>query len=191
MDAAYFEDQVYEFSSSDPVQLSPGTYEGCRFIQSNLSGTNLSAFRFIECEFHHCNLDRIELINTSLSEVKFMDCKMMGISFEHCHRVLFTPYFEHCSLNFSSFFERKMPGVVFKDCNLTEVDFSNAILSDAIFSGSDFTNTRFDNTTLGKADFRGAFNFSIDPEKNNLKKARFSLETIHGLLYKYGLQIEH
>ena len=191
MDTAYFEDKVYEFeSSSEPVQLTPGTYEGCSFLHGNFSGTNLSDFRFLECAFHHCNLDRVELINTSFSEVKFMDCKMMGISFEHCHRVMFTPYFENCSLNFSNFFERKIPGIVFKDCNLTEVDFTEAILTEAVFTGCDLTNARFDHTTLSKADFRGAFNFSIDPENNDLKKAKFSLATVQGLLNKYGLIIE-
>lgn len=190
MDATCFEDHVFEFKSSEPELLSPGTYEGCRFIQGNFSGTDLSDFRFIACEFHHCNLDRVELINTSFSEVKFADCKMMGISFEHCHPVIFTPYFENCSLHFSHFFKRKMPGTLFKDCNLTEVDFTEAILSEAVFSGCDCTNAHFDRTTLSKADFRGAFNFSIDPENNDLKKAKFSLATVQGLLNKYGVIIE-
>ena len=190
MDAAYFEDQIFAFESAEPIQLTPGTYEGCHFNHCNLSGTNLSDFRFIECVFNHCNLDRIELINTSFSEVKFTDCKMMGISFEHCHRVMFTPYFENCSLNFANFFERKAPGIVFKDCNLTEADFTEAILTEAFFTGCDFTNARFDKTTLSKADFRGAFHFSIDPEKNHIQKAKFSLATVQGLLNKYGVIIE-
>lgn len=83
-----------------------------------------------------------------------------------------------------------MIGTVFKNCNLTEVDFTESILSESVFSGCDFTNARFDNTTLSKADFRGAFNFSIDPEKNHLKKAKFSLATVQGLLNKYGVIIE-
>ena len=190
MNAAYFEDQVYESTSHESAQLLPGTYERCRFLQCNFSESDLSDYRFLECEFHHCNLDRVVLINTSLSEVKFIDCKMMGISFEHCHRVMFTPYFENCLLNFSNFFERKMPGIVFKDCNLTEVDFTAAILSEAVFTGCDFTNARFDRTVLTKTDFRGAFNFSIDPENNDVRKAKFSLATVQGLLQKYGILIE-
>ena len=35
-----------------------------------------------------------------------------------------------------------------------------------------------------------AFNFSINPEINNLKKARFSTQNIVGLLDKYKIIVE-
>lgn len=190
MSTPYFENKVYTFNAAVPHQLTKGTYDGCRFNHCNFIGTNLADFRFLECEFHNCQLDRVELTNTSLTVIKFIDCKMMGISFEHCHRVIFTPHFENCLLNYSNFFQCKMPGTVFSNCNLTEVDFTEAMMPECIFNGCDFTNARFDKTNLSKADFRGAFNFLIDPEKNHLKKAKFSLSTIQGLLYKYGLMIE-
>lgn len=160
------------------------------FLNSNFSGSDLTDFRFIDCTFQQCNLDRIKLINTSFSNVKFIDCKMMGIDFEHCHPIMFSIGFENCQLTYSNFFQRKMPEIVFKNCNLTEVDFSNTILTSAVFSGSNFDNARFEATDLSKADFREAFGYIIDPEKNKLKKALFSANAINGLLAKYDLIIE-
>lgn len=190
MQGNYYEDQLYTFDSAETVQLSSGTYEGCRFLNSNFSGSDLTDFRFIDCTFQQCNLDRIKLINTSFSNVKFIDCKMMGIDFEHCHPIMFSIGFENCQLTYSNFFQRKMPETVFKNCNLTEVDFSNTILTSAVFSGSNFSNARFEATDLSKADFREAFGYIIDPEKNKLKKALFSANAINGLLAKYDLIIE-
>jgi hypothetical protein len=43
---------------------------------------------------------------------------------------------------------------------------------------------------LEKADFRSAFNFSIDPEMNRMKKAKFSRTGVFGLLHKYNIEIE-
>ena len=48
----------------------------------------------------------------------------------------------------------------------------------------------FDNSNLEKVDFTTAFNFSIDPEINRIKKAKFSLAGVLGLLNKYDIIIE-
>ena len=46
-----------------------------------------------------------------------------------------------------------------------------------------------DQTILEKADFRTAKNYSIDPEQNRLKKAKFSLSGVVGLLRKYDIVV--
>jgi fluoroquinolone resistance protein len=48
----------------------------------------------------------------------------------------------------------------------------------------------FDNTIIEKADFRGSLNYSIDPENNRVKKAKFSLSGVDGLLGKYDIEID-
>ncbi|WP_419802798.1 hypothetical protein [Mucilaginibacter sp.] len=40
-----------------------------------------------------------------------------------------------------------------------------------------------------EADFSSAYNFSIDPENNRIKKAKFSVAGLPGLLEKFGLKI--
>ena len=54
----------------------------------------------------------------------------------------------------------------------------------------DLTDTKFENTVIEKADFRTSFNYSIDPYLNRIKKAKFSLTNITGLLDKYDIEIE-
>ena len=51
-------------------------------------------------------------------------------------------------------------------------------------------NAAFENTIIEKADFRTSFNYSIDSEKNRIKKTRFSLAGVAGLLYKYDIEID-
>jgi fluoroquinolone resistance protein len=72
---------------------------------------------------------------------------------------------------------------------LTEADFSESDLTAAVFDHCDLARATFDHTVLEKADFRTAVNYSIDPEKNKIKKARFSMAGIAGLLDKYDIDI--
>lgn len=186
----YFEERTFEFPISEPHQLNPGTYESCRFINSNFTAIDLSEIRFVECSFEACILDRVHLSNTTLNDVQFKDCKMMGIDFTNCQKVTFSVRFENCILNFSDFSTRKMQQTCFKECNLTEVDFTETDLTESSFEKCDLTNSKFDRTILVKADLSTAFNFSIDPETNTLKKAKFSSFNISGLLNKYHIVID-
>jgi len=70
------------------------------------------------------------------------------------------------------------------------VDFSQADLTEAVFEQCDLLGAVFDFTTLVKTDFRTSFNYSIHPENNKIKKARFSREGIAGLLDRYDIIIE-
>jgi hypothetical protein len=47
----------------------------------------------------------------------------------------------------------------------------------------------FDNTNLEKTNFTTAFNYSIDPDNNRIKKAKFSVPGVLGLLNKYDIVI--
>jgi uncharacterized protein YjbI with pentapeptide repeats len=70
------------------------------------------------------------------------------------------------------------------------VDFTGADLSGAIFTDCDLAKSVFMNTNLEQADLRSAINFSIDPESNRIKKARFSMTGLIGLLRKYEINYE-
>jgi uncharacterized protein YjbI with pentapeptide repeats len=73
---------------------------------------------------------------------------------------------------------------------LHELDFSEADLSSAIFEGCDLQRSIFAGTNLEKSDLRTSYNYSIDPEQNRLKKAKFSLPGVIGLLDKHDIQID-
>ena len=127
---------------------------------------------------------------TALKDIRFKDCKLMGLHFEHCKELLFAVSFDHCILNLSCFYNWKLKKTVFKDCSLQEVDFTEADLTEAVFQNCDLAGAVFDNTILEKADLRTAYHYSINPEKNNIKKAKFSLPEVVGLLNNYDIEIQ-
>ena len=73
---------------------------------------------------------------------------------------------------------------------MQEADFTEADLTGAAFENCNLQRVIFDNTNLEMVDLRTSFNYSIDPERNKLKKAKFSATGIMGLLDKYKIIIE-
>jgi uncharacterized protein YjbI with pentapeptide repeats len=59
-----------------------------------------------------------------------------------------------------------------------------------VFDNCDFNGAVFENTILEKADLRSSFHYSLDPEFNHIKKAKFSAAGIIGLLDKYDIVVE-
>ena len=72
-----------------------------------------------------------------------------------------------------------------------ETDFTESELSGSTFENCDLTRATFENTILEKANLSSAYNFSIDPENNKIRKAKFSIQGIAGLLKKYDIVIEN
>ena len=66
----------------------------------------------------------------------------------------------------------------------------DAILKKVLIKNCDLSKANFLNTNLEKADLRGSLNYIIDPERNKVFGAKFSLSEISGLLDKYGIQID-
>jgi len=169
--------------------LPPGEYELCVFNSCDFYNADLSGYKFIECEFRDCNLSLAKISNVIFRDIKFRDCKMLGMMFNNCNSFGFSAGFENCNLNHASFYQRKMKGFIFRNTNLTEVDFTESDLTQAMFDGCDFTGAIFDRTNLEKADFQSSFNYFIDPQNNKIKKAKFSLRGIPGLLIQYDIEI--
>jgi len=186
MSEPYFFEQTFD-SHVLPIR---GEYDGCFFKGLNFSDQDLSSYSFNECTFQDCNFSMAKLNNTAFRDVKFKGCKMMGLRFEDCNSFGFSIALEDCTLNHASFFQVKMRKTVFKNTSLMEVDFSEADVSESIFHDCPLSMAVFNRTNLEKCDFRTAFGYSIDPEKNRLKNARFSTSGISGLLDKYHLMIE-
>ncbi|HTL09593.1 MAG TPA: pentapeptide repeat-containing protein, partial [Chitinophagaceae bacterium] len=92
--------------------------------------------------------------------------------------------------DYASFFQKKMKKAIFTNCQMRETDFTETDLSAAVFNGCDLRNAVFMLTKLEKTDFRKAINYVLDPEKNLLKKTRFSFAGLPGLLAKYDIEIE-
>jgi fluoroquinolone resistance protein len=185
----YTVDEKFEKIIFSEKPLKPGEFEGCTFNQCDFLNARLAGFRFIDCEFRSCNLSLAVLHNTTLRDVKFTSCKMLGLHFEDCDQLGLTVTFESCKLQSSTFFKVKMKKTVFRNCDLQETDFSEAEMVECIFDNCDLHRAVFDHTNLGKADLRTAYNYTINPATNRIKKARFSLPGLPGLLVQYEIEI--
>ncbi len=190
MDTNYFENQSFLKEDYCGKPLIKGDYENCMFTNCNFSDSDLSGIHFFKCTFNTCNISNAGMKNTSLSNIVFKDCKLLGVHFENCNKFLFIVDFENCNLNFSSFFQVNLKKRLFKNCNLQDVDFTETDLSSVYFNNCDLANANFDNTILEKANLTSAINYTIDPEKNRIKKAKFSQAGLIGLLGKYDIVIE-
>lgn len=185
----YIEDEKFERKQFNSEPLPALEYENCTFHYCDFTDCDLSGYKFMDCEFHGCNMSLVKCVKTALRNVKFNQCKMLGWRFDLCNDFGFSVRFEGCQLNHSSFHQLKIKKTVFIDTQLREVDFSSCDLSGSIFESCDLSDALFENTVLIQADFRTAIHYHIDPEMNQIKKARFSLSGVEGLLRKYQIEI--
>jgi uncharacterized protein YjbI with pentapeptide repeats len=79
---------------------------------------------------------------------------------------------------------------LFSGCHLEEVDFTECELMEAKFSDCNLIGARFENSNLIKADFSTAVHYTIDPTINRIKKAKFALSGIPGLLTTFDIVID-
>lgn len=182
-------DQIFKAQNYTKTRLPKGEYENCVFESCDFSNGYLDNQNFLECEFIDCNLSNANIRHTIFNEVSFSHCKLMGLKFEDLNDFLIAFRFKHCTLNLSSFFKMPLKNMVFSDCKFLEADFTEADLTNAVFDSCDLARAIFNQTNLQKVDFTRALNYSIDPERNSLKKAKFSLDGVHGLLQKYDVVI--
>ncbi len=163
----------------------------CEFVSCVFSKSDLIDISFEDCTFENCDFSMTKIRGTGFRNAIFKGCKILGVDFSECDKFSFSFSFYNCHLDYSTFFGTKLLKTRFEKCSLQETDFSEVNLSSSVFSDCDLTGAIFSNTILEKVDFRTANNYSIDPDYNRLKKAKFSALNLEGLLYKYQLDIEY
>ena len=160
------------------------TFSGCVFLNIDLTD-----IKFNTCVFENCDLTMAILKQKSFVNARFFNCKLLGLRFDHCDTFTLSFQFEECVLSFASFYKLKLKNTKFVNCKLEEVEFIQTDLSNAIFDGCDLIRAAFENTILENADLRTASNFSINPEFNRIKNAKFSYGNISGLLDNFQISI--
>ncbi len=189
MEKDYIENKTIEKADFRNERLGGTEYENCRFIQCDFSKSDLSSIKFIDCTFEQCNLSTADIGLTVLNNVSFSDCKMNGLRFDTCNDFALSFRFENCNLDHSTFYKSRIKNTTFINCQLMETDFTACDLTEAFFDKCDMQGAVFERTILVKADLRTSYNYSIDPENNRIKKAKFSLSGLGGLLEKYEIEI--
>ena len=190
MNRIFNEGIIFENQRFQESPLEMGDYEECTFINCDLSNTDLSSVNFIDCEFRGCNLSLVTLAQTSFREAKFRNCKLLGLHFEDCNNLTISLSFEDSSLELCSFNNLKLKNTLFRNSKVIEVDFTDTDLKNSTFHACDLQRSIFNNTILEGVDFRSSFNYSIDPDTNRIKKAKFSFPGILGLLDKFNIEID-
>jgi uncharacterized protein YjbI with pentapeptide repeats len=191
IDATTHENKTFEKVVYSGKELRNREFEQCIFKDCDLSDSIFAHNRFTDCTFIGCNLSMIKLTSSSLRDVTFKQCKLLGINFSECEDFLFSVRFESSILDYASFMNKKMMKTKFIDTSMKQVLFTGSNLSHAVFDATDLADAIFNGTNLKEADFVNAYNYTIDPELNDIKKAKFSLQGVPGLLTKYGIRITH
>jgi uncharacterized protein YjbI with pentapeptide repeats len=165
------------------------TFENCKFTNADFSGANFTGKLFIDCEFQDCNLSLLNVSNAGLQNIRFKNCKLSGVNFTKTRDFLFEVSFDGCILDNAVFFKKKNKKSIFKDCSMIETDFTEADLTEAKLENCNFNRAFFERTVLRGADLSTSYNFIIDPDNNDIKKARFSVHGLQGLLAKYDIKV--
>ncbi len=167
------------------------SFEECVFESCNFQGGSWANATFISCEFRDCSLINLQLNNSKLNEVFFQECKLVGLDFSICKPLLFSVQFKASQILMCGFSGMDLHELSFGRSALKECDFFQVNLEKADFSGCDLNETVFEGCNLMSASFHAATNYKLDPTKNKVKNARFSMPEVVALLAPLGIEIEN
>ncbi len=145
---------------------------------------------FMDCQFNNCILNQTKTNHTAFRTVYFNNCQIQEVNFAMSDKLIFEMHFDQCTLDFSKFYALKLKGITFNNSSLIAVDFMAVDLTAAKFHNCDLYRAEFEKANASKVDFSTSRNYTIDPEKTKLKKAKFALEDVKGLLDKHGIVVE-
>jgi fluoroquinolone resistance protein len=188
-------DQIHENKTfkkiiQTEVKIQGKEFDECCFVDCDFSNSHFLNCRFTSCEFEGCNMSMVKFNGTGLNDVTFKDCKLLGINFSDCEDFMFSVAFEKCVLDYCSFMGKKMVKTRFSNSSMKNMVFTDANLTQAVFDRADLAGTLFSQTLLKEADFTTAINYAIDPALNLVKKAKFSLYGLPGLLTRYDIKVQ-
>ncbi|MES2417134.1 MAG: pentapeptide repeat-containing protein [Bacteroidota bacterium] len=185
----YYANQRFE-KVSFPAKGSIETqFEKCTFKNCDFTTTDFIGCDFANTTFEDCNLSMVKFGHIGLDAVHFIGCKMVGADFSAAKDFLFEVAFTNCILDYAAFMKKKNRKCPFINCSLKGADFSEADLTESTFDNCDLTAAVFMRSILNSANFASAYNFTIDPERNSLRKAKFSTAGLAGLLTTYGIVV--
>ncbi|MBC8504236.1 MAG: pentapeptide repeat-containing protein [Anaerolineales bacterium] len=188
---SHYTDRTFEEVDLNATRLVSSQFNACTFVNCSFVETVLLDCRFIECKFKDCDMSLLQVSGSVVSGTTFEDSKLVGINWTHANwgtNLLQEPLaFARCVLNHSTFIGLTLAEFQFKDCIASDVDFREADLSQSMFEGTDLSESFFSQTNLTQADLSRARNYTINPEENTLKGAKFSLPEAMSLLFSMNI----
>ena len=175
------------------IQIRLSTFQDCTFENCTFSETKFQNCRFVNCVFKNCNLSLVEVPGSSFEGIKFENTKLIGVNWSQAQwpaKSIWNPLsFKKCALSHATFLGVDLGAVKFRRCEAVNVDFREAKLPQADFAFTDLKDSLFQSTDLTGADLRYARNYQLDPSKNKIQNARFSLPEAMALLYSMDIEI--
>jgi len=183
-------DQVFEKVAFRDIGSAGDEFESCTFKSCDFSDSDLSDCCFTDCRLVDCSLSMATITNTGMRNMAFLGCKVVGVDFSKCRALLFAVSFEKCCLDYSGFSKTRLKKTTFNGCSIREADFTAADLTGTCFDDCDLERAVFSRTNLSQADFRTSRHYTINLEANLVRKAKFSVAGVAGLLSQYDIVIE-
>jgi fluoroquinolone resistance protein len=188
---AHYVDQVFKDKQLEHAEIVSAEFYDCVFFHSSFAESVFRHCRFVNCVFRECDLSLIKVPESSFSSTLFENSKVMGVNWTEAHwpkAGLASPVsFSKCAISHSTFIGLSLQSIQIRDCVATDVDFREADLSQADFGGTDLFSSIFGKTNLSQADLSRARNYHVDPGRNILKQARFSLPEAMSLLHSMDI----
>ena len=188
-----YHDQIFKDVNLNEEELTSCGFLGCSFLRCSFEKTIFDKCRFIDCDFKECDLSLAQFPDSVFSGGKFEDSKIIGIDWTHViwsELGLHTPIsILNCAISHSTFIGLDLTEFKIRNCIAANVDFREANLNLVDFTGTDLSDSLFSNTNLAEADFRGAYNYQIDPTRNKIKGAKFSMPEAMALLYSMEIDL--
>ena len=190
----HFTDIAFKKELIERTQLTSKTFLDCSFDGCSFTETRFLRCRFVNCLFHLCDLSFIQVQDCTFPGVRFENSKVIGVNWALANwfagQLKGSISFFKCVLNHSTFIGVPLPGLKVINCSAIDVDFRESNLSKADFTGTDLSDSLFLGTDLTEANFRSSRNYHIDPGKNNITGAKFSLPEAMSLLYSMDIDLE-
>jgi uncharacterized protein YjbI with pentapeptide repeats len=165
-------------------------FENCTFHHCDFTDCTFQTVAFVDCNFFECNFKDTKINHVSLRGVWFTKCDFTAVNFAMTDQVIYEFHFKDCLLDYTKFYALKLKKMQFINCSMIAVDFMASDLTEVLFDNCNLRRAVFIDTIANKADFSTSYDYTINPEKNKLKKAIFSVEGLKGLLEKYDLIIK-
>lgn len=187
--AGYIIEEQFYGTAFGTTAISYKDYERCTFADCDFSACDFTGVAFIDCTFTRCNFNEAKINYVGLRNVFFDGCNFTGVNFAMVDALLMAIEFKGCKLDYTKFYTLKLKGTVFTGCSLIAADFMSADLTEAVFDDCNLHKAVFHDTVALRADFTTSYNYAMDPERNKLRRARFSKEGLKGLLEKHEIVV--
>ena len=190
MSTDYILDQEFKDKIFQEIDIKYKDFENCIFNNCDFTSCDFMAVTFIDCNFIECNFNDTKINYVSLRGAFFTKCNFTNVNFAMTDQVIYEFGFKDCLLDYAKFYKLKLKKMQFINCSMVAVDFMASDLTEVLFDNCNLRHAVFIDTVANKADFVTSYDYTIDPEKNKLKKAQFSVEGLKGLLAKYDIVVK-